>query len=150
MIGRAGFLVRTFGWVKHREAHALAWYRRAASSGVKAAGAALRRLEPPSEVRFSVRPSAEIEAAPRYSVRTEPAQPSARFSIRAPEEEREDTDDVAVTFGRRAEHRITTVGFERASATPDAVIRIRYDTRRGLEARGIGCPIPAGWDGGDR
>jgi hypothetical protein len=56
---------------------------------------------------------------------------------------RKDTDDVAVVFGDRAVHRVTQVPFERASFLPDAEIRIRYDTRRGLERRGIGCkPAP--------
>ena len=69
-------------------------------------------------------------------------------------------------FGRRTEHEVTAVSFERASATPICVLEIYYDFREGLEKRGImvrygvdpipnafpaesgpGCPPPSGWPG---
>lgn len=58
-----------------------------------------------------------------------------------------DTDDVSVKFGRRDVHRVTVDWLEKASPEPDAVLKIRYDTARGLTARGIGCEPPADWDG---
>ena len=40
-------------------------------------------------------------------------------------------------FGDRTEHRVVSVGFERASETPTEVLTVYYDTRQGLKNRGI-------------
>lgn len=44
--------------------------------------------------------------------------------------------------GARRDSRVTRTEFERASATPDAVVRIYYDSRRNLVARGVVPPDP--------
>ena len=44
--------------------------------------------------------------------------------------------------GARRDSRVTRTDFERASATPDAVVRIYYDSRRNLVARGVVPPSP--------
>ena len=40
-------------------------------------------------------------------------------------------------FGDKTEHRVVSVGFERASSTPTEVLTVYYDTRQGLKNRGI-------------
>ena len=71
-------------------------------------------------------------------------------------------------FGDKTEHRVVSVGFERASSIPIEVLTVYYDTRQGLKDRGIDvegyteiaspfpgsqkeynkfCEPPKGWDG---
>ncbi|MGA2499033.1 MAG: hypothetical protein ABSH20_14925, partial [Tepidisphaeraceae bacterium] len=85
------------------------------------------------EVQFS------ISAGPR----TPQLEPRSREKL--DEAIDEDTDNVATGFGKRMDHRVHQVEFRRAATTPDAVIRIRYDTMRGLKQRGVACPPPEGW-----
>lgn len=54
------------------------------------------------------------------------------------------TDDVSVKFGAKAEHHVRETTFDRESQ-PKAVIELRYDTQRGIQDRGIGCPVPPRW-----
>lgn len=44
--------------------------------------------------------------------------------------------------GARRDSRVSRTAFERASTTPDAVVRIYYDSRRNLVARGVVPPNP--------
>ena len=57
------------------------------------------------------------------------------------------TDDVAVGFGRKSEHRVARRSFSRATEEPETKISVRYDTKRALDDRGAGCRIPKGWKG---
>ncbi len=64
---------------------------------------------------------------------------------------KEDTDNVAVAFGRRTMDAVRAVSFTRANPMrPDVVIDIRYDSPRALRAADVGCQIPPGWNGGGR
>ncbi|MBO0780125.1 MAG: hypothetical protein J2P37_14975, partial [Ktedonobacteraceae bacterium] len=74
---------------------------------------------------------------------------------------------VGTGFGRRMDHRVTNVSFQRDESTRQLLV-LRYDTAANLEARGItllrtsedrvmqanpfpgndnGCPPPPGWSG---
>lgn len=109
------------------------------SSEVKFSVRSLRDPDPPA---LAQRPTTQ---APTPAVTPLPSLPPLPSAISEALFDQEDTDDVAVVFGRKVEHRVREVQLERASSTPDAVISIRYDTRHGLESRKIGCRIPPGW-----
>jgi len=74
--------------------------------------------------------------------------------------------ELGTGFGERVSNRVTTVPFEKASNTPEEVLEIRYDSRQGLQKRGVdldqrpavtgepnafpgskGCQPPPGWNG---
>lgn len=57
------------------------------------------------------------------------------------------TDDIAVRFGKKTPFSTVASSFRRASREPKAVLKIRYDSARGLRRRGIGCEQPEGWSG---
>lgn len=54
-------------------------------------------------------------------------------------------DDIAVKFGRKSEHKVVMRSFKRASKKPEVLLTLRYDTIKGLKARGIGCEPPKMW-----
>jgi hypothetical protein len=76
-----------------------------------------------------------------------------------------EAQNLGTGFGKRQGHRVTTVTFERASETPEAVLELNYDDREGLQRRGVnlskkgvvgvpnpfpaqrGCMPPRGWNG---
>jgi len=79
--------------------------------------------------------------------------------------DRLEAQNLGTGFGKKQDHRVTTVTFERASETPEAVLELFYDDREGLQRRGVdlskkpvvavpkgfpaqkGCQPPAGWRG---
>jgi hypothetical protein len=64
--------------------------------------------------------------------------PAARPGVLQPREERKDhRPGLGTEFGEEHESRVVSVRFERARQTPDAVLALRYDDRRGLVALGI-------------
>jgi hypothetical protein len=77
----------------------------------------------------------------------------------------ETASEIGTGFGRRQGFRVQEVSFERENQNPDEVMEITYDTRKGLEKRGVDlnwrptvarpspfpgdshCKPPAGWNG---
>ena len=59
--------------------------------------------------------------------------------------ETDESDNLGVGFGKKAEHRTTTVDFEADRSAPPVRLVIRYDTERGLKRRGMGCALPPMW-----
>jgi hypothetical protein len=73
--------------------------------------------------------------------------------------------EIGTGFGKRQEFKVHEVSFERESSNPNEVLEITYDTRKGLENRGVNlnwrptvavptpfpgdrhCKPPAGWNG---
>lgn len=73
--------------------------------------------------------------------------------------------EIGTGFGKRQEFKVQEVSFERESQNPNEVLEITYDTRQGLERRGVNlnwrptvavpnpfpgdrhCKPPAGWNG---
>lgn len=164
-VGRVGgVLERWFvGEQAVRLRGAAAWYRRAAKHGVGAPEMVERSPNrgKTAEVMFAVSDPSEGHvpfavprrgdwvglAATRTSRQPEPA-PARSKQEPAPAEldvERQSLDDVAVAFGRPVRHDVRHVAFECRSATPDAVLAIRYSAASASNGR-AGCPIPADWE----
>ncbi len=59
--------------------------------------------------------------------------------------EADEPDNLGVGFGKKAEHRTTTVDFSVDHSAPPVRLAIRYDTERGLQRRGMGCAVPPKW-----
>lgn len=75
------------------------------------------------------------------------------------------SSEIGTGFGKRQEFKVQEVSFERESQTPNEVLEITYDSRQGLERRGVNlnwrptvatptpfpgdrhCKPPAGWNG---
>jgi hypothetical protein len=78
----------------------------------------------PAERRESCSDCAGDAAQP-----SSPSRASAEASMRS--------DRLGTGHGRRLDSQVEQVDFERASATPDTVLRVFYDSRRNLLARGV-------------
>jgi hypothetical protein len=79
-------------------------------------------------------PGSYYEGAPMPPSRRSPAPPCPGPA--APE--------LGTGFGKKTKHHVQQLEFDRASDGPDAVLSLRYDSRRGLEARGIVLAPPPG------
>lgn len=103
-------------------------------------------VEPqPYESRRDARPAPPVAAAPPAPAAAGPSASAdaaaSAESAGAPGESRAERSAsrqrLGTGHGERRESRVTRTQFERRSATPDAVLRIYYDSRERLVARGV-------------
>jgi len=113
--------------------------------------------------------------APDWSGVTTTSEMNCNATVQPQETERSGTprrkstveaaSEIGTGFGKRQGFRVQEVSFERESTTPNEVLEITYDTRKGLEKRGVDldwrptvarpnpfpgdrhCTPPEGWEG---
>ena len=124
--------VAAFFFTRHENSYAA---RTGRPDNVGVIGIALfRELERPMPMEDDY--LARAEAAPPAAGASADAKASSRPSTREREESR-----LGTGHGRRLDSGAVYTAFERASETPDEIIRIYYDSRSNLVARGI-IPSP--------
>ncbi len=101
-------------------------------------GVAMFRERPQPVPMFEQRyaPSADTAASESLS-EPAPAPPAARADNAARQRSERDQSKLGTGHGQRRDSRVTETTFERASDTPDAIVRIYYDSYPRLVAQGI-------------
>ncbi len=113
--------------------------------GVAVFPEAPRRVVVPEPYPYPYRPHEDdalgrAEAAPRAPAAEAPSSAQAEGARGA--RERSGRPGLGTGFGEERRSEVVEVAFERASATPAALLTVRYDDRRGLRALGIDVDGP--------